>query len=324
MTLRGMVWGAASLLLSGTGSRLIAADSDPAALWVSAYAWLQTGEKLAAAEQWPLATGSYLEALQKFHTLHENHPTYEVELVEYRLAALRESLAALEDRLSESDHDVTMKYLDFIESFEQGQDERFSNQLDAAAATLHVAQTLLDELTAEKPESFRTAMQSQYQMLESSMTWVESQISYKRRKPMVVAASDVDLGTTRFITAADMPADGDTILLTASLFPSRSSGAPPKLASTPPPPPPVASTPAPASPSPSVVSPPPVAPPASPPAPKIVSAPPLPTNPPLPASSPTTAPTQGVLIRGFRMSSTTETIKADPEPDPGTGFTVPE
>jgi hypothetical protein len=324
-----MIWGATLLLLSGTGGRLIAADSDPAALWVSAYAWLQTGDKLAAAEQWPLATGSYLEALQKFHTLHETHPTYEVELVEYRLDALRESLAALEDRLSESDHDVTMKYLDFIESFEQGQDERFSNQLDAAAATLHVAQTLLHELTAEKPESFRAAMQSQSQMLESSMTWVESQISYKRRKPTVVAASGVDLGTTRFITAADMPADGDTILLTASLFPSRSIGTPPKLASKTPPP--LASTSAPASPrqtelstSPSTVSPPPASPPASPPAPNIVSAPPLPANPSLPVPSPTTAPTQGVLIRGFRMSSTTGILKAEPEPDPATGFTVPD
>lgn len=317
---RRMVWGAALLLFCGTGHRLAGADSDPAALWVSAYAWLQTGEKLAAAEQWPLATGSYLEALQKFHTLHETHPTYEVELVEYRLAALRESLAALEDRLSESDHDVTMKYLDFIESFEQGQDERFSSQLEAAAATLHVAQTLLDELTAEKPESFRSAMQSQYQMLESSLTWVESQISYKRRKPVVAAASDVDLGTTRFITAADLPADGDTVLLTASLFPPLSKEALGKFTSTPAP----AATPEPVmSPAASPAgSPPPALP--SEPEPVAIAAPPLPAKPSVSPPPPTVDTTQGVLIRGFRMSSTTEAIKAIPEPESEPGFTVPE
>jgi hypothetical protein len=308
MSLPGIIFGAVLLTLTGSGSRLAAADSDPAALWVSAYAWLQTGEKLAAAEQWPLASGSYIEALQKFTALHETHPTYEVELVEYRLAALHESLAALESHLTESDHDVMMKYLDFIESFEQGQNARYANQLDDASSTLHIAQTLLDELTAEKPASFRAAMDSQVQMLESSITWVESQISYSRRKQVVIASSDVDLGTTRFVTAADLPADGGSTLLASALFPTFTMGAISKPAPPPPPPP--------AEPTPLAEPTPPQAPVSPAIIPKVASPPPA-LDPPAPAA------TQGVLIRGFRMSSTTEAIKADLTPTLDPEFTEP-
>ena len=54
----------------------IAEDVDPASKWINAFAWIQTGDKLVAAEQWPLALGSYMEAHLQLKKVAEEHPDY--------------------------------------------------------------------------------------------------------------------------------------------------------------------------------------------------------------------------------------------------------
>ncbi len=43
-----------------------------------------------------------------------------------------------------------MKYLDFIESFELGENQRYDNEFEAALGTLGMAKALLDEIISER------------------------------------------------------------------------------------------------------------------------------------------------------------------------------
>lgn len=222
---------AAALLFPGTGpasaQEAPAASppppEDPAAKWVSVYGWTQTGDRLAAAEQWALAMGSYIESHRQITELAAAHPAYETELVAYRTEKLEETIATADARLSEDEHQTMMKYLDFIESLELGLEQRFSNQYEAALGTLDIARSLLDELIGKKPPGFREAIDSQYRRLEDNIYWLSSQINYKeasRRRPSVVTDDGRDWGTTRFVTEKDLPDASDGVFASGILFPS--------------------------------------------------------------------------------------------------------
>jgi hypothetical protein len=196
---------------------------DPAAKWVSVYGWTQTGDRLAAAEQWALAMGSYIESHRQITELAAAHPAFESELVAYRTEKLEETIATADARLSEDEHETMMKYLDFIESLELGLEQRFSNQYEAALGTLDIARSLLDELIGKKPPQFREAIDSQYRRLEDNIYWLSSQINYKeasRRRPTVVSDDGRDWGTTRFVKKEDLPDSGEGVFASGMLFPS--------------------------------------------------------------------------------------------------------
>jgi hypothetical protein len=212
------------LAVAGVAREPAAAPSeDPAAKWVTVYGWTQTGDRLAAAEQWALAMGSYIESHRQIRELAETHPAYETELVTYRTEKLAETIALADARLSDDGHETMMKYLDFIESLELGLAQRFSNQYEEALGTLDIARSLLDDLIGEKPPEFRAAIDSQYRRLEDNILWLSSQIDYKeasRRRPATIASDGRDWGTTRFVKKEDLPNSADGVFASGMLFPS--------------------------------------------------------------------------------------------------------
>lgn len=197
-----------------------AEETDPGAKWLTVYGWIQTAERLAQAEQWPLALGSYLEADRQIKALGEAHPDFEPEMVNYRRGALAKTIADTEARLTTDEHEVMMKYLDFIESLELGEAQRYANEYEAAYGTLGMAKSVLDEIIEKKPEGFREAVASQYARLESSLTWLDSQINFTAMsRPGVALDESIDWGTTRFVKATDLPSSRESASLTAELFP---------------------------------------------------------------------------------------------------------
>lgn len=197
-----------------------AEEADPAAKWLTVYGWIQTAERLATAEQWPLALGSYLEADRQVRALAEAHPDFEPEMVNYRRGALAKTILETEARLTTDEHEVMMKYLDFIESLELGEAQRYANEYEAAYGTLGMAKSVLDEIIEKKPEGFREAVASQYARLESSLTWLDSQINFTAMsRPGVALDESVDWGTTRFVKATDLPSSLNNAPVTSELFP---------------------------------------------------------------------------------------------------------
>lgn len=212
----------ATALLLAIAVQAAADETDPAAKWLTVYGWIQTAERLANAEQWPLALGSYLEADRQIKALAEAHPDFEPEMVDYRRGALATTIAETEARLTTDEHEVMMKYLDFIESLELGEAQRYANEYEAAYGTLGMAKSVLDEIIGKKPEGFREAVASQYARLESSLTWLDSQINFtamSRVRPGVALDESIDWGTTRFVKAADLPSSQQNASITSELFP---------------------------------------------------------------------------------------------------------
>lgn len=193
---------------------------EPGTRWVYVYGWVQAGEKLVKAEQWPLALGSFVEAEAKLKKLKADAPDFEPEMVAYRLNWLAKEIEEMQGNLGGGDHDIMTKFLDFIESFEQGQSERFNNEFEKAYDTLTIAKVLLDEIISERPFEFKVAMETQYDMLLDSLIWLGSQLNFKAsfsRKPVVVDTND--WGTTEFVDHLDMPASEGTVVLSSRLFP---------------------------------------------------------------------------------------------------------
>lgn len=188
-------------------------------IWTDAFIWMQTGRKLAKAKQWPLALGSYIEALQKFETVAADFPEFETELVAFRLNTLKEDMVEVQNNLASDDHDVMMAYLDFVETMEKGQKLRFENDFEAALPTLRFAMTLLEEVIANRPGEFRAAVDEQYDRLEGSIDWIEKQQIWKLRNlPVVTASGGNNPGTTEFIKESDMPGD-PMVSISTRLFP---------------------------------------------------------------------------------------------------------
>lgn len=206
-----------------------AAVEDAAGRWLSVYAWLQTGERLAAAGQWPLALGSYLEADRLLGALAAAHPAFEPEMVAYRRGALAETIARAEARLTTDEHETMMKYLDFIESLELGEAQRYDGDFEAALGTLGMAKALLDEIVARKPAAFREAVASQLARLESGIAWLDAQVDFKARdRPGDFAGGSTDWGTTEFVKEADLPGEGEAVPLSTGLFPAALAAAEPE------------------------------------------------------------------------------------------------
>lgn len=206
------------ILLGGGPAR--SEEEDPAARWLSVYGWIQTAERLAEADQWPLALGSYLEANRLIAALAEAHPAFEPEMVSYRREALAKTIAETEGRLTTDEHETMMKYLDFIESLELGEAQRYNNEFEAALGTLGMAKALLDEIIEKKPATFREAVASQYNRLESGIAWLDSQVNFKARsRPGTVIDDTVDWGTTRFVRESDLPGDPSATPVSLALFP---------------------------------------------------------------------------------------------------------
>ncbi len=213
---------AAMLLVCSGLVSCFSADEEPDAgtRWVCVYGWLQIGERLAGADQWPLALGSYIEAHRQLDELAKDQPEFEPEIVSYRLLWLEEEIGKTQDRLDSGEHDIMMKYLDFIESFELGQSQRFNNDFKTALATLDIAKTLLDEIIAKKPDEFRHAMAVQYDLLLDSIIWLNSQINFKERSRSSSFVNDTsDLGTTEFIRESDLPVSYGGAMASGALFP---------------------------------------------------------------------------------------------------------
>jgi hypothetical protein len=125
----------------------------------------------------------------------------------------------IEPKLPPGGNSITMKFLDFIESYDLGIKQRFSNQYSESLATLDIAKVILDEIIYENPEEFRDAVDTQYSIMHESIEWLERQITYRARKPRATYTSDgFDWGTTEFVKEENLPADGDTILMSGSLF----------------------------------------------------------------------------------------------------------
>lgn len=204
------------------------ATGDPGSQWVSAYGWIQTGDRLAAAKLWPLAIGSYIEADRQIKILAESHPEYEPDVVAYRLGKLKEDIEAAQEELTSGEHDIMMKYLDFIESYELGKKQRFENKFEDSLTTLSEARSILDELIEEKPDEFETAVKTQHELLDSSIDWLYSQVSFKRQVSRVVSAGDgYNWGSTQYVKASDLPSSKLPVEPFGGLFPNVPVVAPP-------------------------------------------------------------------------------------------------
>jgi hypothetical protein len=210
----------ASTLLVAFALAIPAGASDPSAKWLTIYGWIQTAERLATAGQWPLALGSYLEADRQIQDLAQTHPDFEPEMVNYRRGRLVAAISETEARLTTDEHEVMMKYLDFIESLELGEALRYGNEYEAAYTTLGMAKAVLDEVIGKKPGAFREAVASQYARLESSLAWLDSQIQFTAvSRPGTAVDDSTDWGTTRFVKAADLPTSRPEASVTSELFP---------------------------------------------------------------------------------------------------------
>ncbi|MEM9016426.1 MAG: hypothetical protein AAGC68_05385 [Verrucomicrobiota bacterium] len=204
-------------------------DSDPGERWVGAYGWLQTGENLAAAGHSPLAMGSFIEAHRQVVELQREHPNFEPEMVSYRIERLEVQIVEAQGTLTGGEKELMTKFVDFIDSFEQGMAQRYANEYVNAINTLEFAQVLLDEIIYEKPDEFREAVDTQYGLLQSSLSWLNEQVSFRERiRPMPFVGDDPSLGTTEFVKEEDLPSEGDEILTSADLFPLLVSSVPPR------------------------------------------------------------------------------------------------
>ncbi len=210
----------AALFLACLAGSIRGEEDSPAERWLSAYAWVQTGERLAAADQWPLALGSYLEARTQIEELVAKHPDFEPDVVAYRRDALEKAIVEAETLLTTDEHDVMMKYLDFIESLKEGERLRWDRDFRNAHTTLELARSILDEIIATKPEGFRTAVEAQHNRLDSALTWLDEQLNLGNRRPKgPVSLNDpIDWGTTLFVKEADLPAETG-VLKRSPLFP---------------------------------------------------------------------------------------------------------
>ena len=206
------------------GIRCGAAEDDPAARWLSIYAWLRTAERLAEGGHLPLALGGYLEASRRIERLAEDHPAFEPEMLAYRQKALAETVGAMEEELTDDGHGTMMRFLDFVESLEAGERQRYANEFDEAYETLTMARSILAELSEEKAASFREAVAPHAARIESNLEWLGSQLDHKASSALAVQGpsptdESIDWGTTRFVKESDLPAADEGGLAESSLFP---------------------------------------------------------------------------------------------------------
>lgn len=202
----------------------VAAEEDAGSRWLSVYSWLRTAERLAGEGHLPLALGGYLEASRRLEELAKFDPNFEPEMVAYRREALSLAVAGLEGGMTDDEHGTMMRFLDFVESLEAGERQRYGNDFAAAYETLSLARSVLEELTAEKPDSFLEAVAAHSARLDSSLDWLGQQLEFKAASALAsrppATGTTADWGTTRFVKLSDLPASSGSGELAPALFPA--------------------------------------------------------------------------------------------------------
>ena len=183
-------------------------DDDPSAKWVSAYGWIQIGDQLAVAEQWPLAIGSYLESQRRIQELATAHPEFEPELIAYRLGTLEKEITMAGNRLTAEEKNISQKYRDFIQLIELAQVRRFSNEFETAVTTMESAKSLLDQICEKETDDLRNALKPQYQQLEGDIAWLKSQNAFRAANPPVTYVSlEINDGKNHLASLKPRPSD---------------------------------------------------------------------------------------------------------------------
>ena len=178
-----------AILFLGSFSSAGGETNDAATKWVRIYGWIQSGDEHAAAGQWPLAMGTYLESQTQIRKFAMEHPDFEPDLISYRLAKLEQEIVETESRLTADEHEISTKYRDYIGLLKLGQVNRFSNEFEAAIAKFERAKVLLDEIKEKQPAGSGLALESRYQRLESDLEWLKAQARFKKENPPVTYVS---------------------------------------------------------------------------------------------------------------------------------------
>ncbi|MEM7699922.1 MAG: hypothetical protein AAF236_16125 [Verrucomicrobiota bacterium] len=212
----------AGLLLSSHVAGLVRGEEeDPGDLWVRAYGWISTAERLGEAEQWPLSIAAHIEAFRSIGEIEAIAPDFEPELIAFRAEKIEQAIEEAREEMGAGDHDVMMKFLDVIESIKQGEKLRYSEEYEAAAAEIDFARSLLDEISELRGEGFRHAVSGQYLRIDQHSNYLNSQILHKEASRVLakIPVDNGDLGTTEFVKLTDLPKESDAIAMSASLFP---------------------------------------------------------------------------------------------------------
>lgn len=197
-----------AMLLLSLASIARGKDDDPSAKWVSAYGWIQIGNQLAAAEQWPLAIGSYLESQRRIQELAAAHPEFEPELIAYRLGKLEAEITTAGNRLTAEEKKVSQKYRDFIQLIELAQVRRFRNEFEIALTTMESAKSLLDQICENGTDELSNSLKPQYQQLEGDIAWLKSQNAFRAANPPVTFVSlDINTGQNQLASLKPRPFD---------------------------------------------------------------------------------------------------------------------
>lgn len=120
-----------------------------------------------------MAAASYSESLKQFAAVVEKYPEYEPDILAYRMEKLKEMIAETNEKLTASDHEITMLYFDAIEMIEKGEMERFQvKDFGEAFKKMREAQHLIEEVISKRPDEFSVAMKSQSDRIQSNIDWL--------------------------------------------------------------------------------------------------------------------------------------------------------
>ncbi len=180
-----------------------------------------------------MAAASYSESLKQFAAVVENYLEYEPDILAYRMEKLKEMIAETNEKLTASDHEITMLYFDAIEMIEKGEMERLQvKDFGEAFKKMREAQHLIEEVISKRPDEFSVAMKSQSDRIQSNIDWLTLQLGYENRTKVYYVASAYRgsgstrmSGTTEFVKEADLPAfseddEKEPFQISNALFPS--------------------------------------------------------------------------------------------------------
>ncbi len=196
-------------------------EDTPDGRWLSAYAWYQSGENLSFEQALPFALAAYKEADTEFRELAERYDYYEPDLVAFRLEQLEAKIQQLLTTLNQQELEKAEVYADFIESWRQGEDRRYTDRFEEAIERFDYALSLLQELKEQENEAFAEVLVTQEAQIRESVRWMQEQVDLVEKEkalaPLKMAAKLE--GTTDFIKEEDLPAASNAPA-SGALFPS--------------------------------------------------------------------------------------------------------
>ncbi len=196
-------------------------EDTPDGRWLSAYAWYQSGENLTLEQALPFALAAYKEADTEFRALAKRYDYYEPDLVAFRLEQLEAKILQLTTTLNQQELEKSDAYADFIESWRQGEDRRYTDRFEDAIESFDYALSVLQELKEQENEAFAEVLVTQESQIRASMRWMQEQVDLVEREkalaPLKMAAKLE--GTTDFITNEDLPIASNAPA-SGALFPS--------------------------------------------------------------------------------------------------------